>query len=275
MEFSKLTFLLFGLIALSKSKPTQDDIQIEVKELLNQYRATDATIAALQVDCPCTKATECKRISELLTKAKKLPRNHPERNEAITYLKNLTCDKENQKGLRCCPEPTTTTTLWEPTSFGDKDSGTWKPLASKKECGYGLVQQNVLGGGPTEFGSYPFMSLLGKTHGTRVLFTCGASVINKYYILTAAHCFLNGNPSVIALGEHDLKKPSDGVIHRGVEKIIHHEDYDRDFQGGAGPNDIALIRVNESIPLFDSRNPKKSNVMPICLPWNRWILAEN
>ena len=106
--------LFFGLFALSKSKPTQDDIQIEVRELLNQYRATDAT------NCPCIKATECKRISELLTKAKKLPRNHPERNEAITYLKNLTCDKENQKGLRCCPEPTTTTTLWEPTSFGDK-----------------------------------------------------------------------------------------------------------------------------------------------------------
>ena len=34
MELSKI---------ISKSKPTQDDIQIEVRELLNQYQAFDAT----------------------------------------------------------------------------------------------------------------------------------------------------------------------------------------------------------------------------------------
>ena len=124
MEFSKLIFLFFGLIALSKSKPTQDDIQIEVKELLNQYQMADAINKG---HCPCIKATECKRIINLLEKAKELSKIHPERNEVITYIKNITCDKENQ-GVRCCPEcpePTTTittatTTLWEPTSFGDK-----------------------------------------------------------------------------------------------------------------------------------------------------------
>ena len=43
MEFSKVIILFFGLIALSKTKPTQDDLQIEVRELLNQYQAFDAT----------------------------------------------------------------------------------------------------------------------------------------------------------------------------------------------------------------------------------------
>jgi len=119
----------------------------------------------------------------------------------------------------------------------------------------------------------------GKTHGTGVVFTCGGSVINNYYILTAAHCFLNGNPSMIALGEHDLNKKKDrkgpngknaaDVIHRGVEKIILHEGYDPDLQGGAAPNDIALIRVNESIPLFDGILPPSKIVSPICLPWKR------
>ena len=42
MEFSKVIFLFFGLIALSKSKPTQDELQIEVRELLNQYQMADA-----------------------------------------------------------------------------------------------------------------------------------------------------------------------------------------------------------------------------------------
>ena len=72
---------------------------------------------------------------------------------------------------------------------------------------------------------------------------------------------------MIALGEHDLENPTDGVMRRGVEKIILHEDYDRNLQGGAAPNDIALIRVNESIPLHDE-DPKLSNVRPICLPWS-------
>ena len=82
--------------------------------------------------------------------------------------------------------------------------------------------------------------------------------------------------SLIALGEHDLGTNSaiqhgyaENVIYRGIEKIIRHEKYNDSLQGGAGPYDIALIRVNESIPLFDEFDKKKSNVMPICLPWNR------
>ena len=81
--------------------------------------------------------------------------------------------------------------------------------------------------------------------------------------------------SLIALGEHDLGTNSDyngkaaDVIYRGIEKIIRHEKYNDSLQGGAGPYDIALIRVNESIPLFDEFDKKKSNVKPICLPWNR------
>ena len=113
MEFSKVIFLFFGLIALSKSKPTQDELQIEVRELLNQYQMADAI--SNDDHCPCIKATECKRIIELLTKAKELPRIHPERKEVINYIRNQTCDTENQT-VRCC----SLSAHWEPTSFGDK-----------------------------------------------------------------------------------------------------------------------------------------------------------
>jgi len=262
MEFSKLIFLFFGLIALSKSKPTQDDLQIEVRELLNQYQMADATN---EDPCPCIKATECNRILNLLEKAKELSKIHPERKEVINYIRNQTCDKENQT-VRCC----SLWAHWEPTSYGDKDSGTWKPQASEKECGNTLDTVSVIGGTETKWGVYPFMSLLGYSGNTRdTVFQCGGTVINKYYILTAAHCFLNKNPSVIALGEHDLENPTDGVMRRGVEKIILHEDYDPDLQGGAAPNDIALIRVNESIPFFYGDLTKSLHVSPICLPWKR------
>ena len=79
---------------------------------------------------------------------------------------------------------------------------------------------------------------------------------------------------MIALGEHDLGTKSDNpnsadVIFRRIKKLIIHEKYDKNFQRGASPYDIALIRVNESIPFYDINNPRKSNVKPICLPWNR------
>ena len=53
-----------------------------------------------------------------------------------------------------------------------------------------------------------------------------------------------------------------------IEEIINHEDYSKTLNHGAGPNDIALIRVKEPIPFYNARNPKESNVKPICLPWS-------
>ena len=78
--------------------------------------------------------------------------------------------------------------------------------------------------------------------------------------------------SVIILGEHDLKQDPDGNrakrFIRPIQNIIVHEGYDKGFQGGASPHDIALIRVNEIIPFFDKKDTKISNVKPVCLPWN-------
>jgi len=282
---------------------TQGDNQIalKTKELIDQYKASDVNNEKLDSslnfgkgktnDCPCVKATECKRMLTLLTNAKKLSRAHPERQEIINYIRSQICDAKNQ-AVRCCGTQIVDNKEIKPTppnppsGTSNKEIGTWKPLASKKECGTPLVDVTIVGGYETLFGSYPFMALLGYTEKNRCTkqnvpytFQCGATVINKYYILTAAHCFRNSDPSLVALGEHDLEQKRNGatdnkgeaapVIIRGVEKIIRHEKYSDSLQGGAGPYDIALIRVNESIPLFDKTNIKKSNVIPICLPWNR------
>ena len=81
------------------------------------------------------------------------------------------------------------------------------------------------------------------------------------------------NFSVVIFGEHDLRQDPERphfakrtII--GIEEIKLHEDYSKTFLAGAGPNDIALIRVKEPIPFFNLSNPKESNTMPICLPWS-------
>ena len=81
------------------------------------------------------------------------------------------------------------------------------------------------------------------------------------------------------LGELDIGEeyPNRGgilapKINRGIEKIIIHENFiPKETHGRlldmSVPYDIALIRVNESIPLFLENN-YISSVNPICLPWN-------
>ena len=76
------------------------------------------------------------------------------------------------------------------------------------------------------------------------------------------------------MGEHNTKKDPDcetcpKKITRKAGKIIVHENYSNSDEVSAETyrNDIALIRLNESVPLFNE-NPMISAVLPVCLPWS-------
>ena len=64
-------------------------------------------------------------------------------------------------------------------------SGTWKPDGSKGECGTKLLLINIVGGKVAQLGEHPYMAQLGYSDGS---LSCGGSLINKRYVLTAAHC---------------------------------------------------------------------------------------
>ena len=61
-------------------------------------------------------------------------------------------------------------------------------------------------------------------------------------------------------------------IKKKIAKTIIHEKHNSDQK--TSPFDIALIRVDEPIPLY-TEGPHLSSILPICLPWSLDSLARN
>ncbi len=66
--------------------------------------------------------------------------------------------------------------------------GTWKPRADYGECGISPLTGKVVGGTIARPGEFPFMVLIGYMIDERIRYDCGGSLINRHYVLTAAHC---------------------------------------------------------------------------------------
>ncbi|XP_022905875.2 chymotrypsin-2-like [Onthophagus taurus] len=108
----------------------------------------------------------------------------------------------------------------------------------------------IIDGTPAINGQWPFVVSIQNEEQH----VCGGAIINQRYVLTACHCFVEGDD---VLKEEDVMITVGNVIWREgerhtVEKIITHENYDSD----AVINDIALARVKKPF-IFNS------NVQPI------------
>lgn len=111
----------------------------------------------------------------------------------------------------------------------------------------------VVGGINAVRGSLPWQVSIQMYYGFHF---CGGTIINKRWILTAAHCFEDGHSGVvIKAGEHamSLNEGSEQKIY--VEKSIVHPQYN----SRTTVNDIALLKLKQDITFDDYSQPA-------CLP---------
>lgn len=143
---------------------------------------------------------------------------------------------------------------------------------NESQCGRHLADR-IVKGNVTALDEYPWMALFQYRKPKGFGFHCGGVLINKRYVLSAAHCFVGlrfGWEAVkVRLGEWDVESDEDctgtgserdcapPVQEFDLERIIAHEGFS--VKNSNRVNDIALVRM--------SGDAEYSNyVVPICLP---------
>ncbi|KAH8324512.1 hypothetical protein KR074_009271, partial [Drosophila pseudoananassae] len=106
--------------------------------------------------------------------------------------------------------------------------------------------QRIIGGHDTPIEKVPWqvsLQLKGKHF-------CGGSIYNESYIITAAHCVDEYSAKYYMVRAGSSKHNSGGVLVQ-VAGIKYHEEFNR----WSGENDVAVIRLENPLPIGDNIKP--------------------
>ncbi|CAG9769269.1 unnamed protein product [Ceutorhynchus assimilis] len=215
----------------------------------------------------CINVWSCNSLLPLLTAPSRTQ-------EQTNFLVNSKCGFDSSgKPYVCCGSGFNPVGGTEDDAFSS--SYTTNPaIPGRTQCGWQTTNR-IFNGEATELDEFPWMVIIEylKRDGRRRI-ACAGSLINRRYILTAAHCvkgavFIKvGQPINVRLGEYNITNPyrdcfmKKGIascnqpeINAGIEELIPHPGYTDDVRN----HDIALIRLNKNIPFSDY-------IQPVCLP---------
>uniref|UniRef100_U3J739 Chymotrypsin like n=1 Tax=Anas platyrhynchos platyrhynchos TaxID=8840 RepID=U3J739_ANAPP len=132
--------------------------------------------------------------------------------------------------------------------------------ASSAGCGVPSISpsvqynERIINGQNAVSGSWPWQVSLQTRTGSHF---CGGSLINEYWVVTAAHCEFNPYSHVVVLGEYDRYSGSEAVQVKTVTKVsraVTHPNWDSYNLN----NDITLLKLSSPAQL----GPR---VAPVCL----------
>ncbi|XP_060521818.1 phenoloxidase-activating factor 3-like [Cylas formicarius] len=211
----------------------------------------------------CMPVKKCAPMVTLLQTIKR-----PISSAVLQRIQSYTCGV-NEDGVKvCCPSGPINIgdNLQEPPDVSNHRNINLLP----SDCGYLDTTDKIINGEDALLNEFPWMALLSYQTRTGPTFRCGGSIINKNYILTAAHCITNLKDKLfgIRVGEHSIRNSTDCELQPNnsikcappvqdldIEEVIPHPSYN----AASFTNDIGLLRVS-------SMNFGVENVRPICLP---------
>ncbi|XP_055930663.1 serine proteinase stubble-like isoform X1 [Argiope bruennichi] len=133
-------------------------------------------------------------------------------------------------------------------------------LVNEPECGRSHMRDSkIVGGENANFGEQPWQAAIVKQSFLYRKISCGGALINRQWVVTAAHCVARTQTSNlrVRLGEHDIKQTTEKYPHE--EMAVRRKVVNPGYNPSNYQHDIALLQLQRPVRF-------RRHLIPVCLP---------